>query len=239
MHKLPSLSVFFPCYNEAANIPLFIQEALEVLPLVAKQFEIIIVNDGSKDGSGAVADVFAEQDKRIRVIHHETNRGYGAALRSGFEAARYDWVFFTDGDLQFKLAQIKKFVQYSDRFSVVIGYRRSRADGGIRAANARIFKLYIDILFRLHVTDIDCAFKLLKRSVLQQVKLESTGAFTSSELLYKLKKHGVIWKQLPVDHLPRQFGNPTGNHPRVVIKAGIEALQLYAHMKLQSLRHRI
>lgn len=239
MYKLPSLSVFFPCYNEAANIPLFIQEALEVLPTVAKRFEIIIVNDGSKDGSGAVADVIAEQDKRIRVIHHESNRGYGAALRSGFEAARYDWVFFTDGDLQFKLAQIKKFVSYAERFSVVIGYRRHRADGGIRAANARLFKLYIDILFRLHVTDIDCAFKLFKRSVLQQVKLESTGAFTSSELLYKLKKHGVLWKQLPVDHLPRQFGSPTGNHPRVVIKAGIEALQLYVYMKLQSLRHRI
>lgn len=239
MHKLPSLSVFFPCYNEAANIPLFIQDALEVLPTVARQFEIIIVNDGSKDGSGAVADVFADQDKRIRVVHHETNRGYGAALRSGFDAARYDWVFFTDGDLQFRLAQIKKFVTYTDRFSVIIGYRRHRADGGIRAANARLFKLYIDILFRLHVTDIDCAFKLFKRTVLQSVQLDSTGAFTSSELLYKLKKHGVIWKQLPVDHLPRQFGNPTGNNPSVVVKAGLEALRLYIHMKIQSLRHRL
>lgn len=239
MHKLPSLSVFFPCYNEAANIPLFIQEALVVLPEFAKQFEIIIVDDGSVDGSREVADQFATHDKRIRVIRHKTNRGYGAALRSGFESARYEWVFFTDGDLQFKLSQISKFVVQAEKYQVVIGYRRRRADGGIRAINARLFKFYIDALFRLHVTDIDCAFKLFKRTVLQQVQLESTGAFTSSELLYKLKKHGVVWKQLPVDHLPRKFGNPTGNHPRVVIKAGIEALQLYIHMKLQSLKHQL
>jgi glycosyltransferase involved in cell wall biosynthesis len=212
---------------------------LTELPKLAQKFEIIIVNDGSRDGSGAVADAVARQDDRIRVVHHETNQGYGAALRSGFAAARYDWVFFTDGDLQFRIDQLAKFLQYTDDFSVIIGYRHRRADGGIRVLNAKLFKLYIDLLFRLHVKDIDCAFKLLKRSVLETVHLESTGAFTSSELLYKLKKHGVRFKQLAVDHLPRQFGNPTGNHPRVIVKAGLEALRLYVRMKWQSLIHQL
>ncbi len=239
MRRLPSLSVFFPCFNEAANIPLFVQEALAELPKLADQFEIIIVDDGSRDGSGAVADTVATQDARIRVVHHQTNQGYGAALRTGFATAKYEWVFFTDGDLQFRIDQLVKFLPYADTFTVIIGYRHSRADGGMRVLNAKLFKMYIDLLFRLHIRDIDCAFKLLRRDTLKSVHLESTGAFTSSELLYKLKKHGVLVKQLPVDHLPRQFGNPSGNNPRVVIKAGLEALRLYLHMKWQSLAHQL
>ncbi len=239
MHKLQSLSVFFPCYNEAANVPLFLQEAFDVLPKLAHTYEIIVVDDGSSDGTSEVADSFAKQYPEVRVIHHENNRGYGAALRTGFETAKHEWVFFTDGDQQFRLAELAKLIEYAPRFPVVIGYRRHRADGGIRAMNAGIFKIYIDLLFRLHVKDIDCAFKLLRRDVLRAIHLESTGAFTSSELLYKLKKYGVVWKQVPVNHLLRKFGNSTGNNPKVVIKAGFEALKLYLHMKWLSLFHHL
>lgn len=234
--KLNSISVFFPCYNEEPNVALFLQSALELLPQVSRKFEIIVINDGSTDGTKKAATNFTKKYPEVRVVSHQRNLGYGAALRSGFKAARYDWVFFTDGDLQFKISQLKKFISYTDNFDIVIGYRRNRADGGIRAFNAYLFKLYIDLLFRVHVKDIDCAFKLMRAKVIKAVKLTSTGAFTSAELLYQLKKEGQQFKQLPVTHMPRRFGTPTGNHPRVIVKAGLEALKLYAQIKWESLR---
>lgn len=236
MSRLSSLSVFFPCFNEAANVPLFVAEALEVLPGIAQKFEIIIVDDGSSDGTSQVAKLVAKTDKRIRVIRHRHNQGYGMALRSGFKAAQYDWVFFTDGDLQFRLKELKRFVPETEKAAVIIGYRQHRADGGLRVFNARLFKTYIDILFRLHVRDVDCAFKLLRTKTIQKLQLESTGAFISAEFLYKLKKQGETFQQLPVKHLPRRHGQPTGNRPKVVLRAGWEAFRLYCRMKWQFLR---
>jgi len=235
MKKLSSLSVFFPCFNEEKNIPLFIEEALEYFPKVATQFELIIVNDGSSDNSLEVAEELAKKYKQVRVVSHSDNRGYGAALRTGFEAARYDWIFFTDGDLQFRLNQLTDFIPYTKDHHVIIGYRRSRAEGRFRAFNAGLFKLYIDLLFRVGVRDIDCAFKLFHKKTLQSLHLESTGAFTSSEILYKLKKQGEVFIQLPVTHRKRRHGSPTGNNIKVIIKAGIEALSLYIKIKIGSL----
>lgn len=238
MKKLTSLTAFFPCYNEVANVPLFVAEALEQLPKFAQKFEIIVVDDGSKDGTAAVVRALRKQHPQVRLVSHKRNLGYGAAVRSGLAAAKMDWVFFTDGDLQFRLKELRAFVAATAQQQVVIGYRKYRADGGVRAFNARLFKLYIDLLFRLHVRDIDCAFKLFKTTMVQSLKLESNGAFLSSELLYKLKKKGVQFAQLPVDHLPRQFGKPTGNNPKVVVKAFFDALHLYLHLKWQSLTQR-
>ena len=236
INKLPSLSVFFPCFNEEPNVELFVKEAIQVLPQVAKQFEIIVVNDGSSDGTGAVADELAKKNKKIKVVHHQKNKGYGAALRSGFDAAKYDWVFFTDGDLQFRLFQLKKLIPHTEKYDVVIGFRKNRADGAVRAFNARLFKFYIDILFRVHVRDIDCAFKLFKTDVIKSLNLTSSGAFISAEFLYKLKKKHEEFRQVPVDHHERRYGSPTGNNIKVIIKAGFEALWLYLSMKFGFLK---
>lgn len=234
--KISSLSVFFPCFNEEPNVELFVEEALNILPNIAKKFEIIVVNDGSSDGTGKIATSLARKNPFIRAIHHKRNLGYGAALRSGFQAARYDWVFFTDGDLQFRLSQLKKLIPHTEKYDVIIGYRKKRAEGAFRALNARLFKLYIDILFRVHVRDIDCAFKLFKTDVIQSLDLTSSGAFISAEFLYKLKKKHELFKQIPVDHHERQYGSPTGNNPKVIIKAGLEALRLYVSMKISFLK---
>lgn len=232
MKKLSSLTAFFPVFNEEKNIPHFVSEALTELPKIAKKFEILIINDGSKDTSAAVADVLAKKHPDIvRVLHHEKNKGYGAALRSGFTNARYDWVFFTDGDLQFTLKQLEKFVPYTDEYKVIIGHRVERAEGALRAIPARLYKLFVDVLFRVHVIDIDCAFKLFETKLIQSLQLESNGAFISSEFLYRLKKRRVKFKQLPVKHQKRRFGKPTGNRMHVIIRAGLEALRLYLHMK--------
>ncbi|MBW7944267.1 glycosyltransferase family 2 protein [Patescibacteria group bacterium] len=234
--KLSSLTAFFPCYNEEANVELMVQQLEKVLPRFARKYEILVINDGSTDRTGKIADQLSKKFPAVRAIHHPTNLGYGASLRTGFNHAKYDWTFFTDGDMQFDVSQLEEFLPYTADFNVIIGYRKHRADGGVRAFNARLFKLYIDLLFRLHVKDIDCAFKLLNTQLIQSLHLQSTGAFTSAEMLYRLKKRGEKMKQLPVDHFPRKFGTPTGNNPKVVIKAGVEAFKVYFHAKLEQLQ---
>ncbi len=229
--KLSSLSVFFPCFNEAKNIPTLVEQALDFMPTVANEFELIIVNDGSTDATEQISQTLAEEYSQVKVVSHDENRGYGAALQTGFEKSQYDWIFFTDGDLQFDITELKRFIPYTDQYKVVIGHREKRAEGSIRAFNAGLFKLYIDSLFRVHVEDIDCAFKLFKAETIKSLDLFSTGAFISAEFLYKLKKQGVEVKQLSVKHYPRKFGEPTGANPRVIVQGVLDALKLYLKMK--------
>lgn len=233
MKKIKTLSVFFPVFNEEKNIPLFVNEILDILPNIADKFEIIIINDGSNDSSKKIAENISRKYKNIKIVNHKKNLGYGAALKTGFKASIYEWVFFTDGDLQFDISQIKNFIKETDKFDVIIGYRKNRADGKIRTLNANLFKLYINMLFRLHVKDIDCAFKLIRAKKIKELDLISSGAFTTAEFLYKLKKKGINFKQLPVSHYQRRFGKQSGNNPKVIIKAGLEALKLYAQIKFK------
>jgi len=235
--KLQSLSVFFPCFNEEENIPIFVGQVLEILPQFAKKFEIIIVNDGSKDNSLKIANKLAKIHPEIRVINHVKNQGYGAALKSGFKASQYEWVFFTDGDLQFDLKQLADFLPFTDKYAVIIGYRKKRAEGFRRALIAKTLKITMDILYRLHVKDIDCAFKLIKNDAMQNMHLVSSGAFTSTELLYRLKKKGIKFKELPVDHFLRKYGNPTGNSLRVMVRGVKETMMLYLYLKFGLFSH--
>ena len=229
--KLSSLSVFFPCYNEEKNVPIVVNQALQILPKFAQKFEIIIVDDGSTDHTRKVADQLSAQDERVRVISHDHNLGYGASLRTGFNESQYDWIFYTDGDSQFDLAELERLVKKSTKNQVILGYRANRAEGWHRQLNTHLFKLYIDLLFRLHVKDIDCAFKLIKTDLIKSLDLFSAGAFTSAEYLYKLKKQGIKFVQVPVTHYPRQHGQPTGARLDVIIKAVRDAMKLYLKIK--------
>lgn len=229
--KLASISAFFPCFNEEKNIQPMADAFLDILPQVAHQYEIIIINDGSTDQTGKIAASLAKSNKLIKVIHHPTNLGYGMSLRSGFAAAQYDWTFFTDGDRQFDLTEIMTFIPHTLTFNVIIGYRHKRAEGGIRALNARLVKLFNNIVFRVHVKDVDCAFKLIRTDLLHSIPFISTGAMISSELLYRLKKMHQPLKQLPVTHYPRTWGKSTGSNPKVLVKAGYEAVKLYLKLK--------
>lgn len=233
--RLPSLSVFFPAYNEDKNLQMLIEQTIDFIPTVAEKFELIVINDGSLDSSLAVTTRLQKKYPQLTIINHAKNLGYGAALRSGITAAKYEWTFFTDADLQFNIKQLAQFVPFTTKNDIIIGYRKNRAEGMIRSFNSRLFKLYIDILFRLHVKDIDCAFKLMRTKLVQSIDLESSGAFTTSELLYKLKKRGIKFKQLPVDHYKRKYGQPTGASLKVIIKGVWEAFFLYTRIKLHSL----
>jgi glycosyltransferase involved in cell wall biosynthesis len=228
MHtRLTSLSVFFPCYNEEKNVEANVKKTKEAVSSITDDYEIILVNDGSKDKTGEIADRLAREDKKVRVVHHPKNRGYGGAVKSGFEAVRKDWVFFSDGDLQFDLNELKAFVPHTLNHDAVIGYRIKRAEGFGRARNAWLFKMFVTSLFQLGVRDIDCAFKLIRTSEVKKFKLISDGAVISTELLFRLKRNGVKFKQLPVHHYLRQHGTQTGAKLHVILKAGIESLKLF------------
>lgn len=220
--RVSALSYFFPAHNEADNIEALVAEALEVLPSLADEFEIIAVDDGSGDATREISDRLAAENGRIRVVHHSVNQGYGAALRSGFRAARYDLVCFTDGDRQFKIADLARLLDRlakSDDPDVVVGYRLRRADPFVRLAYARVYRLALRIFFGLSVRDPDCACKLFRRAALSGVRLESGGGFLSAELLIKLKQRRRTIAEVGVPHYPRTAGSPSGASPKVVLRA--------------------
>jgi glycosyltransferase involved in cell wall biosynthesis len=221
--RVPALSYFFPAHNEAANVRSLVEEALATLPSLAATFEIVIVDDGSRDATPVIADeLAAEHPGVVRAVHHEVNQGYGAALRSGFAAARHDLVAFTDGDRQFQVADIGRLTARllePDRPDAVVGYRIARADPLIRTVYARIYRLANRIFFGLRVRDVDCACKLFRREALDGLRIESGGAFFSAELLIKLRSTGRRVVEVGVPHYPRTAGSPTGAKPSVIWRA--------------------
>jgi glycosyltransferase involved in cell wall biosynthesis len=220
---VPRLSYFFPAHDEEANLAALVEEALGTLPGLAETFEIIAVDDGSRDGTAGIAQALADAHPGIvRLVRHEVNLGYGAALRSGFGAARYELIAFTDGDRQFRIADIGRLLERleaPDAPDVVAGYRIKRADPLIRTLYARAYRLANRLFFGLRVTDVDCACKLIWRHALEGLRVESDGAFFSAELLIKLQAAGRRVAEVGVPHYPRTAGSATGARPRVVLRA--------------------
>jgi glycosyltransferase involved in cell wall biosynthesis len=219
--RLSELSYFFPAHNEEANLRGLVEEALATLPDLADSFEIIIVNDGSRDATPQIADELVVNNPQVRAVHHPTNLGYGAALRSGFAAARYANLAFTDGDRQFKVADVGRLIErfQAGGSDAVVGYRIKRADPLVRTLYARLYRLANRIFFGLTVKDVDCACKLFTRASLEGVNVESGGAFFSAELLIKLRARGRRLAEVGVPHYPRTAGSPTGAKPQVVFRA--------------------
>jgi glycosyltransferase involved in cell wall biosynthesis len=215
------LSYFFPAHNEAANLGPLVDEALEALPTLARTFEIVIVDDGSRDETPGMADrLAAAHPDVVRAVHHPTNLGYGAALRSGLGAARYELVCFTDGDRQFRVVDLGRLLAtLGPDVDVVVGYRIQRADPLIRTIYARLYRLANRIFFGLRVRDVDCACKLFRREALAGLRVESGGAFFSAELLIKLGASGRRIAEVGVPHHPRTAGSATGARPSVVLRA--------------------
>ncbi|MGZ3641534.1 MAG: glycosyltransferase family 2 protein [Candidatus Limnocylindrales bacterium] len=221
--RVAALSYFFPAHDEAENIEALVAEALEALPRLAEQYEIIAVDDGSRDGTGELADRLAAAHPGIVLaVHHERNQGYGAALRSGFRAARHPLVAFTDGDRQFRVADLGRLLgrlAAEDAPDVVVGYRLQRADARLRLAYAGAYRACLRIFFGLDLRDVDCACKLFRREALEHIHLESGGAFLSAELLIKLRARGRRVVQVGVPHHPRLAGRASGANPRVILRA--------------------
>ncbi len=229
--NISELSVFFPAYNEETNIKKTVLNAKKVLENIGiSRWEIIVVNDGSSDKTGEIAVKLRKKDKRIRVINHSSNRGYGAALKSGLYNSRYNWIAFTDSDGQFDFSEISNFLgkQKETGADIVVGYYKKRRVKKSIILTSKIWEAFIYVLFGLKVRDIDCGFKLLSKNVVNRIDhLESErGAFISSELLLKAKNAGFKIVELPVNHYPRAGGEATGRKLNVIIQSFIDLFKL-------------
>jgi glycosyltransferase involved in cell wall biosynthesis len=226
-----SLSVFFPCYNEQDNIERVIKSAIDVLEPLGIDFEIIIVNDGSKDKTGQIADKLAAKNKNIKAVHHQTNLGYGSALQTGFKAATKEYVFYTDGDGQFDIKELPSLFQYMADYDIVSGYRIKRQDNLVRKINAFCWTTLVCILFKMRIKDIDGAFKLYKRRIFDDIKMKSTGALINTEIFARAKNKGYKIFQVGVHHYPRTAGKQTGAKLSVILRAFKELFALYKQIK--------
>jgi glycosyltransferase involved in cell wall biosynthesis len=228
---LPELSVFLPTYNEHESIGDVVTKTARIIKSVADKWELIVVNDGSTDETQTILEDLAEKDTHIKIINHEQNRGYGAALKSGFYNSRYKWIAFIDSDGQFDFSEITNFIekQKETNADLVIGYYKKRRVSTFKIITSKLWEMSVNILFRLKVHDIDCGFKFISAEVFKKIpKLESErGAFISSELLIKAKKSGFKIVEVPVTHYPRTRGTGTGRNLNVIIKSFIDLLRLW------------
>jgi glycosyltransferase involved in cell wall biosynthesis len=221
------ISVFFPCYNEAGNVRRVANQAIEVLRSIGADFEVIIVDDGSSDGTAELADEIASENKSVRVIHHPRNLGYGSALQSGFRAATKELVFYTDGDGQFDIREMPPLLPLTAQYDIVSCYRINRQDPLLRKLNAWCWTRLVNALFGMRVRDIDCAFKLYKRKIFDEIEMSSTGALIDTEILARATRKGYRIVQRPVHHYARTAGRQTGANIRVILRAFRELFALY------------
>jgi glycosyltransferase involved in cell wall biosynthesis len=232
LNKRPlSLSVFFPCYNEQDNVGRVVQRAVEVCEELGADFEIILVNDGSGDETGVRADAIAAKDKRVRVVHHAHNMGYGAALQSGIRAAKKEQIFFTDGDGQFDIGEIKLLLPLILQNDIVCGYRLDRKDPIMRKLNGWMWTRLVNLLFGMQIRDIDCAFKLFRAEVFGVMTMSSAGALISAEILARATRRGFRIAEVGVHHYPRTAGKQTGAKLTVIIRAFRELFKLYNRIR--------
>jgi glycosyltransferase involved in cell wall biosynthesis len=229
---MTSISAVLPAYNEEALIAATATAMATELARHVDDYEVIVVNDGSKDRTREVVEGLSAQDPHIRLVNHPVNRGYGAALKTGFDSAIKDLIFLTDGDKQFDLTEIARFLPEIERGAdMAIGYRNPRRDPPLRLVYARGWKVVVTLLFGYTARDVDCAFKLFKREVWERVTVHSGGATFSAELLVKARACGYRIRELPVKHLPRLAGRPTGGNPRVILRAFRDIIWLRLHLE--------
>ncbi len=214
-----SLSVIMPAHNEEEVIEQTVHEVVTTLAAWIQDFEVIVVDDGSKDLTGTLLDAIATADPRVRILHHPVNEGYGAALVSGFGAANKDLLFFMDSDGQFDISDLKGFFPLLKKYDAVLGYRVDRQDTWMRKLNAWGWKILVGIVFGVRVRDVDCAFKLYRTEFFRMHQLETRGAMINAEILYKFTREGHTYTQVGVRHLPRRGGRATGAKLSVITRA--------------------
>ncbi|HKJ23714.1 MAG TPA: glycosyltransferase family 2 protein [Myxococcota bacterium] len=231
MNEPPELSILYPVFDEAGNVPTLLDETRRWAPRVAGRFEVIVVDDGSRDGSVEAVERARAGDARIRIVRHERNRGYGAALRTGLRAARGRLIFFTDADLQFDLSELEGLLAHAESFDVVAGYRAPRRDPWPRRVLAFGWGTIVRAVFGLRVRDIDCAFKVFRREVIDAIPIASIGAFVNTEILLRAEQAGFRIHQVPVTHHPRRHGRQSGARPRVIGRALLELGRFWRELR--------
>jgi hypothetical protein len=223
------LSLCMPAFNEEDSIADTLDAALAILPELVQRFEIIVVDDGSRDRTGEIVKHYAEHHEAVRLVQHEVNRGYGAAVSSGLRAANGQLVAFTDSDGQFSLLDLPQLLLRIQDSDVAIGFRYRRADNGLRRFNGWAWNRFVGLLLGIRVRDLDCAFKLFRREVVDKLCLTATGACISAEIMVQCARGGLRISQVPVTHYPRYHGAPTGAAVRVIWRAFRELPRLWKY----------
>lgn len=228
--RLPELTIFFPFWNEEANIEKVVTDAIPVAETLAKKWEIIMVDDGSSDKTLKIAQKLEKQDKRLRLVAHQPNRGYGAALTSGFSHAQYKYVVFTDGDAQFDFSEVSRLIEKIHDADIVIGFRKKRRDKKLfkRLLLMNMLKMWDFLLFRFYYRDIDCGFKMFRREAIEKLlPLRSEGAMITTEILAKAKRKKLKIAEVGVTHYPREKGHQSGANFPVIMRAVLESIILW------------
>ncbi len=205
--EVESISAFFPCYNDDATIASMVNAAVKTIEEVGADGEVIVINDGSTDGSQEVLEELSDSQPWLRIVVHEHNRGYGGALLSGFAAATKQWVFYTDGDAQFDPTELASLVDAAGPdVDVVQGYKIRRADNVFRRNIGRVYHRFVAIMFGLEIRDTDCDFRLIRRSLLDRVRLVHSTGVICVEMIRKFQDAGARFVEVPVHHYPRTHG---------------------------------
>lgn len=233
MKKTNSLSIFFPFWNEETNIKKVVEKAIPVAEKIAKKWEIIMVNDGSADKTLEIAEALVKNNAHLRVVSHQPNRGYGAALKEGFTNSRYDIIVFNDGDGQFDFGEVTKFIEKIETADIVIGIRKKRIDHPFRHLLMSFLKIWDFIFFGFYFRDIDCGFKMFRKKALDKIlPLISEGAMITTEILARAKRAKLKIIEVEVTHYPRSAGNQSGGNLRVILRAIFESFLLWIDLNL-------
>lgn len=231
MEKVKELSIFFPFWNEEENIEKVVKKSILVAKKTAENWEIIMVDDGSSDKTYNLAIKLAKNNPNLRVVKNSQNRGYGAALKRGFKESKYELVVFTDGDGQFDLSQLDRFLRKIEEADIVIGYRKKRLDHPLRHVLMNLLKIWDFLFFGFYFRDIDCGFKLFRKNAISKIEpLHSEGAMITTEILAKAKRKRLRIKQVEVTHYPRLYGDQSGGNLRVILRALRESLLLWKEL---------
>jgi len=225
------ISVIFPAFNEEGNIRCTVETALTVLPKIATRWEVIVVDDGSSDATALICDDLKARYPEVEVICHGQNRGYGAALKSGIMSAKYDLIFFSDSDGQFDLRDLQQLISWSEDYDIVAGYRAKRHDPLHRRINALGWNALVRLVLGIKIRDIDCAFKLFRRSVFDHIQIRCVGAMVNTEILAQATRLGMRIHQVKVNHFPRRYGKQSGANPRVIVIAFRELGRLWRKLR--------
>ena len=223
----PRVSLFFPVYRDEATVERVARKALRVLDELASDHEVIIVDDGSPDRAGQIADQFAATHPKVRVIHHETNLGYGQALRSGFAAARHEWICFTDGDDEYEVDDLRKLLRLRDRYDLVITFRYAKRYGGWRIFVSYVYNKVLRLLFETRYRDVSSGLKLVKREVVEELELVSTSPFIGAEIAIKTMLKGFRVGEVGIQTFPREFGKGSSTSVRNILATLRDMLHVY------------